>query len=227
MPSYEETYARHADRYDELVRHEDHAGRVADLLDRALAPRPRRVVELGCGTGRVTRLLATRADRVLAYDGSPHMVDFARRASAHPNVVFGVADNASLPEPDGAADAVVAGWSLGHVTGFFPDAWRDHARRALDEMRRVGRAGAQLVVFETLGTCADAPAPPNERLRDLYGLFEAECGLRREVLDTSYAFASVDEAARVLGFFFGPDMAARVTARGSAIVPEWTAAFTT
>jgi ubiquinone/menaquinone biosynthesis C-methylase UbiE len=225
MPSYEETYARHAARYEELVRHEDHGGAVGAFLERALAPRPALVVELGCGTGRVTRLLAARAARVTAYDGSAHMIDFARRACALPNVSFGVADNGAIPAPDGAADAVVAGWSVGHVTGFFPNAWRAHARRALDEMVRVGKVGAKVVLFETMGTCTDAAGPPNERLRDLYALLEAEYGFRSEVLDTSYAFASAEDAARVLGFFFGDAMRERVLAGGSPVVPEWTVAF--
>ncbi len=224
MPSYEETYARHADRYEELVRHEDRGHALEALLDRVLLPRPARVIELGCGTGRITRLLAARADRVRAYDGSAHMIDAARSVSLRPNVEYGVADNASLPEPDGAADAMVAGWSIGHVTGFYPDAWREHARRAVDEMLRCARAGAPVILFETMGTCSAEPGAPNERLRDLYAMFE-EDGFVREVLDTSYEFPSPAHAARVLGFFFGAGMEDKVRARASAIVPEWTAAF--
>ena len=225
MPSYEDTYAHHADRYEELVRHEDRKNVLGALLDGVLSPPPKLALELGCGTGRVTRLLAARAERVRAYDGSAHMIDFARRACALPNVTFGVADNGALPEADAVADAVVAGWSIGHVTGFFPGAWRAHAEKAIGEMTRTARPGATLLLFETLGTCTDAPAPPNERLRDLYAMLESEHGFRREVLDTSYEFASVEEAVRVMGFFFGDAMGERVRARGSHIVPEWTGAF--
>jgi ubiquinone/menaquinone biosynthesis C-methylase UbiE len=225
VPSYEEIYGEHADRYDELVRHEDHQGNLALLLDRALVPRPRLAVELGCGTGRVTRLLAQRALAVRAYDGAPHMVDFARASVAAQNVTFGTADNASIPEPDGVADLVVAGWTIGHLTGFHPDSWREHAKRVLHEMGRVRAEHGTIVILETLGTCVDAPAPPNERLAALYELFERELSLVREVIATAYAFATPEEAARVMGFFFGPKMAAAVEARRDRVVPEWTGAW--
>jgi ubiquinone/menaquinone biosynthesis C-methylase UbiE len=222
MPGYQEIYANHADRYDELVRHEDHRANLPALLDRMLVPRPARVVELGCGTGRVTRLLAARADIVRAYDGAAHMVEFARSSIAADNVTFGTADNAALPEPDGGADLVVAGWTLGHLTGFHPDSWRDHATRVLTEMHRVRATRGKWMILETLGTCVDAPGPPNERLAAFYQLLEHEYALRREVISTDYAFSSVEEAARVMGFFFGAKMAAAVEARGDRMVPEWT-----
>ncbi len=224
MPSYADIYTHHVDRYDDLVRHEDRHGAVGASIDRIFVHRPKLVIELGCGTRRVTRVIAARADRVRAYDGSAHMIERARACSALGNVAFGVADNASLPEADGVADSVIAGWTVGHVTGFFPDAWREHARRVMGEMMRVARAGANVVIFETMGTCVDAAAAPNERLAALYAMFE-EHGFRREVIDTSYEFASAEEAASVLGFFFGAEMEARVRARGSGVVPEWTGVF--
>jgi len=220
MPSYPEIYARHADLYDELVRHEDAEGNLGAWLARALPAG--RVVELGAGTGRVTRLLAGPGREVRAYDGSSHMIDTARaRLADVAGITLGVADNASLPEPTASADAVVAGWTIGHVTGFFPDAWESHARAALGEMARVGRQGALHVVVETLGTCVDEPGPPNPRLAALYALYES-MGLARVVLRTDYRFPSAADAERVMGFFFGPAMAEKVRSRGSATVPEWT-----
>lgn len=225
MPSYEETYAKHAGRYDELVAHEDRRRSVATFLAKVLSSKPALAVELGCGTGRLTRLTAPLCHALHAYDGSAHMVQFATKHCAIENVQYAVADNARLPEADGVADLVLAGWSLGHVTGFFPDAWQSHARAALREMRRVAKPGATVVLFETLGTCVEVAAPPNERLRALYELFEGEFGFHRTVLETSYEFASTEAAAETLGFFFGDEMRAKVLARSSAIVPEWTAAF--
>jgi ubiquinone/menaquinone biosynthesis C-methylase UbiE len=222
MPSFQEIYAHHADRYEELIAHEDRARSLDAALDRVLGGRPEIVVELGCGTGRVTRLLSPRAERVRAYDGYAHMVEHARAHLSLPNVSYGVADNGALPEADGAADVVVAGWTIGHVTGFFPEAWEEHARRAVNEMRRIARPAGRIVILETMGTCVESAGPPNERLARLYAMFEGEFGLSREVIETSYELATVEEAARVLGFFFGEPMAEKVRARGSAIVPEWT-----
>ncbi len=223
MPTYPEIYAHHAERYDELVRHEDHERHVAAALEAAFPGRPGEptlAVELGCGTGRVTRLLAPLVSEVRAYDGSEHMIQKARALVS--GVLFFVADNASLPEPDGVADLIVAGWTLGHLTGFFPGEWEPRARAALGEMLRVARPGATLIVLETLGTCVEAPAPPNPGLAAFYALLEGAFGFARRTLSTDYAFSSVEEAERIMGFFFGQAMAEKVRARGSKLVPEWT-----
>jgi ubiquinone/menaquinone biosynthesis C-methylase UbiE len=92
-------YARHADRYDELVRAEDHRGNLAAEL-RALFRRPGgAVLEAGVGTGRVTRLYIDAAGVAVCCDRSPHMIAFAREAlRRHAGKIdFRVADNEHLP----------------------------------------------------------------------------------------------------------------------------------
>lgn len=50
-------------------------------------------LEIGCGTGAFSRLLATASDRVLALDLSPNMIHLAEQQSAsYPNLDFHVAD---------------------------------------------------------------------------------------------------------------------------------------
>jgi SAM-dependent methyltransferase len=73
------------------------------------------VLELGCGSGALTRHLVAAGHRVLATDGSPAMVELARRA------VPGVEGLRVLVLPDDPlppADAVV---SVGHVLSYLPD----------------------------------------------------------------------------------------------------------
>lgn len=74
----------------------DHRTRPAiDLLGRIGAQAPARVVDLGCGAGNVTALLAARwpnAD-IVGLDPSPEMLDRAR--TDHPTLSFEVADAAS------------------------------------------------------------------------------------------------------------------------------------
>ncbi|HVS84137.1 MAG TPA: class I SAM-dependent methyltransferase [Gaiellaceae bacterium] len=85
------------------------------------------VVEVGAGTGKLTRALALVAPRVVAVEPDPRMREL------HPDAVDGSAE--SIPLGDGEADAVVAGSAL-H--------WFD-LERALPEFRRVlgdrGRLG--------------------------------------------------------------------------------------
>lgn len=61
-----------------------HRGRAAeDLLDRVVLDSPQIIVDLGCGTGNVTRLLAKRWPRalVIGVDSSPSMLAEARPTS--------------------------------------------------------------------------------------------------------------------------------------------------
>jgi len=83
-------------------------------LDRALAdvPRPRRVLDLGTGTGVVALALAERYPEaeVVGVDLSPGMIEEARRklsAELAGRVRFEVGDASSLDCPDGDFDLVV------------------------------------------------------------------------------------------------------------------------
>jgi trans-aconitate 2-methyltransferase len=81
-------------------RYADERGRpFADLLARVAAPAPRRVVDLGCGPGTLTALLAQRwpAATVEGIDSSPEMI----AAADTDGVAFRVGDIATFrPEPD-------------------------------------------------------------------------------------------------------------------------------
>jgi SAM-dependent methyltransferase len=72
-------------------------------------------VELGCGSGLLTRHLVDAGHRVIATDASPAMLDLAREH------VPGVEDIRQLVLPDDSippADAIV---SVGHVLSYLPD----------------------------------------------------------------------------------------------------------
>jgi SAM-dependent methyltransferase len=74
------------------------------------------ILELGCGSGALTRHLLAAGHRVIATDASPDLLALARAA------LGGDADLRLLTLPDDplpAADAVV---SVGHVVSYLPDA---------------------------------------------------------------------------------------------------------
>ena len=80
-------------------------------LERVEAP-PRRVLDLGTGTGKAARAVATRLPQaeVDAVDLSPAMIEEARRLlppEFAARVRFEVADASALPFPDGAFDLAV------------------------------------------------------------------------------------------------------------------------
>lgn len=95
-----------------------HADLVAPGILKLLEPvRARRglVVELGCGSGLLTRHLVGAGHRVIATDASPAMLDLARQSAP------GAGDFVRLVLPDApipACDAVVA---VGHPFSYLPD----------------------------------------------------------------------------------------------------------
>lgn len=116
-----------------LVHHRgfgQHAAMCAPGIVALLEPvlrRNGRVVELGCGTGLLTRHLVEAGHRVLATDASPAMLHLA---AAH--VPAGVEiERLTLPDDAiPAADAIVA---VGHVLSYLPDEaaiWRAIAKMA-------------------------------------------------------------------------------------------------
>jgi 2-polyprenyl-3-methyl-5-hydroxy-6-metoxy-1,4-benzoquinol methylase len=100
-----------------------------------------RVLEVGCGTGRLSRALARRADHVLALDLSPEMIRIAReRSPAAANVEYAVSDVAAWEPPGEAFDAVVCVATLHHLP-------------AADTLRRLAaalRPGGVLVVQDVI-----------------------------------------------------------------------------
>jgi SAM-dependent methyltransferase len=73
------------------------------------------VVELGCGSGLLTKYLVDAGHRVIATDASPAMVDIAREYVSGAEAIYQL----TLPDdPIPAADAIV---SIGHVLSYLPD----------------------------------------------------------------------------------------------------------
>jgi len=105
-------YEEHAERDDRLVRREDHEGN----LDRALLAHvpleQADVVELGVGTGSLTRLIVRHARTLRGFDQSPAMLEVARKALQAGRAVnwsLSVAEHRELPLSGGVADVVVEG----------------------------------------------------------------------------------------------------------------------
>lgn len=217
---YWEIYRTRAADYDRLVSAEDKDR----ALPRALAehvPPSAEVVEVGVGTGRLTRLLLAAGCRVRGVEQAAPMLAIARERldSAADGLVVG--DAISLPFEDRSCDVAIEGWTLGHQRSWAPARWRENVDRALDELQRVVRPGGVMLLLETLGTGVTEPQV-SEELAEVYAHWERERGFRRQVLRTDYAFASLEEAVELCGFFFGEAMAQGGVASASPVVPECT-----
>ncbi|MDX1615839.1 MAG: class I SAM-dependent methyltransferase [Candidatus Promineifilaceae bacterium] len=222
MIDYRAIYNTKADLYQRLVSRED-APR--NLLPALQAIRPLAgldVVELGAGTGRLTRLVANLARRVVAVDIAPAMLAEAMVQVEGVPAHWIQADNRCLPLSGEQADLALAGWSLGHFVGWYGAAWSDEVGRAVTEMRRVLRPGGVLVILETLGTGRTRPQPPTAGLAAYYRYLEEEVGCEHTWIRTDYRFASAAEAKLLLSFFFGARLAREALSSGATTVPECT-----
>jgi ubiquinone/menaquinone biosynthesis C-methylase UbiE len=94
----------------------DHNSHYHGFLLRQLPPRCTEVLDVGCGSGAFSRLLAQRAERVLALDLSPRMIEIAReRSRATPNVDFQVADATAWECPAARFDCIASIATLHHL----------------------------------------------------------------------------------------------------------------
>jgi SAM-dependent methyltransferase len=118
------------------------------------------VLELGCGSGRLTRHLVDAGHRVLATDASRPMLDLAQRHAA------GAESFQLLQLPDDPlppADAIV---SVGHVLSYLPDA--SAIDRALAAMSRALLPGGILAfdICDLAWGRLRRDAPPYARVAD-------------------------------------------------------------
>jgi ubiquinone/menaquinone biosynthesis C-methylase UbiE len=219
-------YQDEPEAYDRLVSAEDADGVLLPALAALVDPAGARVVEVGVGTARIARQLVGAGARVLGLDPALPMLGVARRRLEEQDpagnrwaLVQG--DLRALPVGDGWADLAVAGWVFGHQRFWEPGGWPAAIAEGVEEMRRVVRPGAPVVLLETQGTGATEPNPPPE-IAEVERYLAEELGFVGSTLRTDYAFADAAEAAATCGFFFGDEFAARVRAEGWARVPECT-----
>jgi 2-polyprenyl-3-methyl-5-hydroxy-6-metoxy-1,4-benzoquinol methylase len=71
-----------------------------------------RVLDVGCGEGRLTRFAAARAANVYAFDPNAERVEKARAATDAQRVRFGVHGAEALDVERESFDVALCGWSL-------------------------------------------------------------------------------------------------------------------
>lgn len=226
MPDFQFIYQHQAAQYDRLVAREDYQHTILRALTQIRSMQGADIVELGAGTGRLTRLLAPTARSIILNDASKPMLDVARvklKQLPAKNWEVAVSDHRALPLPDRCADVSIAGWTLSLLSGrSYPETWQREIDRAVRQMRRVLRPQGTLIILETLGTGSESPHPPTEALAAYYSVLENDYGFASTWIRTDYEFESVAEAEELTRFFFGAELADRVSRERLKILPECT-----
>jgi ubiquinone/menaquinone biosynthesis C-methylase UbiE len=140
------TFHDRADSYEDGWRgrmHHDIASRTADLACTS-ADAPRRVLDVGCGTGLLLRLLADRlpeTESLVGIDAAAGMIAVAQSKAHDPRLSFSEGTAEKLPYPDGSFDLVVSTTSFDH--------WRDQGA-GLRECARVLVPSGHFVLTDLL-----------------------------------------------------------------------------
>lgn len=138
---------RYAKRWDDMVAEGVDIDGEARLID-AMAPRGARILDAGCGQGRLGAYLAARGHRVTGVDLDPHLIERARQSC--PDATWEVSDLAADGWAAGPFDLAV---SAGNVLAFVDPADRrsvlaNLATRLVSAADGIdGRAGRLVVGF--------------------------------------------------------------------------------
>jgi SAM-dependent methyltransferase len=174
---------REAERYDRS--RPAYPGEALEALARALSIGPAStVIEIGAGTGKMTRLLLPRARRVVAVEPVAEMRRQLRALLPAARVVGGQAE--ALPLAAGSADAVVVAQAFHWFDG----------PPALREIHRVLRAGGGLGL---LWNVRDERVPWVRRLSDIMephsgGAPRYRSGAWRRAFEKADLFTPLEEA---------------------------------
>ncbi|MEO9326593.1 class I SAM-dependent methyltransferase [Gordonia aurantiaca] len=170
-------------------------GRATEDHDRALRawlarPGERLVLDVACGPGNYTRLIAdglTGDGRCVGIDLSPAMLRQAVRTNASERAVFLRADAHAIPFDDNTFDVVTCLAALYLIPDPLP---------VIDELVRVARPGGHIVIFTSVATELTS-LPGVQRAVELttgFRIFD-----RHEIVDRLRAAGAVDVEQTITG----------------------------
>jgi len=102
------------------------------------------VADLGAGEGTLAQLLAQRAEKVIAVDLSPKMVEFGQKLAIQnglTNLEYRIGDIENPPIDDASLDLAILSQALHHA---------EHPQRAIDAAFRILKPGGRLIVLDLL-----------------------------------------------------------------------------
>ena len=166
----------------------DKINKAIDMIEQFVALQDQKILEVGCGDGRMSKLLAHNARKYIAIDSDEQSIEKAK--SEIQNIDFRVGSGEALEFEDESFPIILFTLSLHHL----------ESNLALKEAHRVLTAHGQLVILEPLANgevtqIFDLFDDESERILDAWNMiqnsdFEIE---RHETFFTVMSFNDLDE----------------------------------
>ena len=186
LPQDDPEFARDLAKLRKLRGGDETAGEIADdddrflhkaLVELTVAAPLGNLLDIGCGQGRLLKLLASRAHKVVGVDIDPEARRLARAElllAGLPNCSLRQGDMYSLPFDDHEFDTIILDDVL---------AESDQPAAALEEARRLLKAGGRLLLLASVGEQGTGD------LKDDFAAWAADAGMRlappRSIPETS------------------------------------------
>jgi ubiquinone/menaquinone biosynthesis C-methylase UbiE len=224
MPNHSEIYQTEAEQYELLISKQPSLYKIIEAIKPVEGLD---IIDMGAGSGRLTYVLAPKANSILALDESEamlHVLSNRLQKTGLSNWRALVADHRKLPVEDQSANLIVSGWSICYLGSSNVEGWKENIHQVMSEIKRVLRPGGTAIIIENFGTGSETPNPPGF-LKNYFDLLENKYGFTHTWIRTNYKFESIEEAERLTRFFFGDTIADEVVKKGMMHVPECAVVF--
>jgi SAM-dependent methyltransferase len=139
---------------------------------RSVGYQPASVLEIGSGAGRITRMLASDFEHVIATDVSPDVLEYARARIPNPNISWVVSNGDRIPAASHSVEAVFSC----HVFQHFPS--NATQRLQFSEVNRVLKSRGTFFIHMSIHVFPQVNGPFSRLARSAYSVFVRLYGVR-------------------------------------------------
>jgi len=196
--NFSKQYNEWASCYDPMQKEIKKLRQFIDLKDK-------RVLDIGCGTGRLTFRLAKYAENIIGIDNDYFAITLARALNEFKNTSFEHCDAIKLPIFPHKFDVIFFSWSLNYMA--------DACAAIKEAVVQLSEHGQIVIMYTAKGDYENLMQDSSDNetiLCENYDVATRELQknnftLRHDEIDSEFVFSSVDDAVDKNEFFFKVD----------------------
>lgn len=196
-----ETYSTEVEVYDLFSKYEDEGNLLFNRLKEYYSFAGKEVLEIGCGTGKYTKLIAPLSAKLIALDISEIMINVTKeKCKEDLSITYLTNDMQDIPLEDNSVDCIFGSWA---ISACYP---KEVMLKAIKEVIRVVRPEGDIWLFENYwdGEFIELRDVSEGLLEEQNYLEFAKRGFKmEEVINTNFGFPDLEEAKRLMGFILG------------------------